>query len=183
MCPEEHRMISRTRGLVLFLALLLSASASYAQNKERVNRVITNARWVAVVSDRGADEFSPRLPPEDREAIEALRGAIQDWGFFKLAYNVSDAELIFVIHSEGREGLLGRANRTLERGDLCGDEDTLFIYDARQYPHGSALWRAALRHGLQQPRMALFEEFKRQVEEAAAAAPASKKTKKKNIKD
>lgn len=176
-------MTSGIRGLTILLGLSMIVSATFAQNKERVNRVITNARWVAVISDRGADEFSRRLPPEDREAIEAVRGAIQDWGYFKIANNVGDAELIFVIHSEGGEGLLGRANRTLQRGDLGGDEDLLFVYDARQYPNGSALWRAALRNGLQQPRMALFEEFRQQVEEATTAAPPASKKNKKKIRD
>jgi hypothetical protein len=111
--------------------------------------------------------LSGRVSLEDRQAITNLAGAIEKWGYYKITSRGQGAELVFVVHSEGDGGLLGGVNRTITRGDAGGDGDTLFVYDARQYPNGGALWRASMRNGLQAPRMPLFEQLKEQIEAAS----------------
>jgi hypothetical protein len=40
--------------------------------------ILANARYVYVASYDG-DQFAPNLLPEDRDAINAVQSAIQDW--------------------------------------------------------------------------------------------------------
>ena len=51
---------------------------------------LANARYVYVASYDG-DQFNPNLLPEDRNAINAVQDAIQNWGKLTLVYRPSEA--------------------------------------------------------------------------------------------
>jgi hypothetical protein len=95
----------------MIVVVVSLASLGRTQNKECINRVITTARWIYVVSDEG-DEFSGRVSLEDRQAITNLAGAIEKWGYYKLrvedrarnscSWFTAKAEVGYLAESTGR---------------------------------------------------------------------------------
>ncbi|MDP9159273.1 MAG: hypothetical protein M3O09_03465 [Acidobacteriota bacterium] len=78
--------------LAITLILLAAISALAAPNSSSTKapvfpRALANARHVYVASYEG-DEFNMNLLSEDRTAISAVRGAIQDWGRLNIACTV-----------------------------------------------------------------------------------------------
>jgi hypothetical protein len=70
--------------LAISLMVLAAVSAQAAPNPNTAKApafpgILANARYVYVASYDG-DQFDPNLLPEDRNAINAVQSAIQDWG-------------------------------------------------------------------------------------------------------
>src|SRR5215470_5709090 len=66
---------------------------------------LANARYVYVASYDG-DQFDPNLLPEDREAVNAVQDAIQNWGKLTLVYQPSQADIVILVMSRPSEDLL-----------------------------------------------------------------------------
>jgi hypothetical protein len=99
--------------------------------------ILANARYVYVASYNGG-QFDPNLLPEDRNAINAVQNAIQDWGKLTVVYQPSEADMIILV--------TGRPS-----------EDVMAVYDAG--PTGSYLWRVMGRNGLQSGETPLVTQF------------------------
>jgi len=97
------------------------------------------------------DEFNPNLLPEDRDAIVAVQDAIRKWGKLTLVYKPEDADIVLLVESRP-------------------SEDILAVYDARQLPSGTYLWRAMGRDGLQSGETPLFTQFEKGFESAQVKA-------------
>ena len=71
--------------LVAISVIVLAAISALAAPNPNTAKVpafpgiLANARYVYVASYDG-DQFNPNLLPEDRDAINAVQNAIQEWG-------------------------------------------------------------------------------------------------------
>ena len=99
--------------------------------------ILANARYVYVASYDG-DQFAPNLLPEDRDAINAVQSAIQDWGKLTIVYEPSQADVIILVTSRP-------------------SEDVMAVYDMP--PSSSFLWRVMGHGGLQSGETPLVTEF------------------------
>ena len=108
--------------------------------------ILANARYVYVASYDG-DQFNPNLLPEDRDAINAVQNAIQDWGKLTVVYQPSDADIIILVTSRP-------------------SEDLMAVYDAGA--SGNFLWRVMGRDGLQSGETPLVTQFEQGFESVQA---------------
>ena len=98
--------------MAISFIVLAAISAAAAPNPSTDNTpvfpgILANARYVYVASYDG-DQFSPNLLPEDRDAINAVQNAIQEWGKLVVVYQPSEADMIILVNS-----------RPSERSDGC----------------------------------------------------------------
>ena len=109
--------------------------------------ILANARYVYVASYDG-DQFDPNLLPEDRNAINAVQSAIQDWGKLTIVYQPSQADIIILVTSRP-------------------SEDVMAVYDGHQGPIGNFLWRVMGRDGLEYGETPLVTQFEQPFEKVS----------------
>ncbi len=127
-------------GLVLLAAAFAVAAPNPGAEKSLTfPGILANARYVYVASYNG-DQFSPNLLPEDRNAINAVQNAIQEWGKLVVVYQPSEADMIILVTSRPFEDLMA-------------------VYDAG--PSGQYLWRVMGRDGLQSSETPLVAQFEK----------------------
>jgi hypothetical protein len=127
-------------AISLIVLAAISALAAPNPNTAKVPAfpgILANARYVYVASYDG-DQFNPNLLPEDRNAINAVQNAIEDWGKLTVVYQPSEADIIILVTSRP-------------------SEDVMAVYDAG--PTGSFLWRVMGRDGLQSGETPLVTQF------------------------
>jgi hypothetical protein len=122
-------------------ALTLAASAPTKEKVPSFPGTLANAQYVYVASYDG-DEFNSNLLPEDRDAINSVQHAIQNWGKLKLVYHASEADITILVTSRP-------------------SEDVLAVYDAHQGASGNFLWRVMGRDGLQSGETPLVTQFEK----------------------
>jgi hypothetical protein len=130
--------------VAISLIVLAAISAPAAPNPSTAKApafpgILANARYVYVASYDG-DQFDPNLLPDDRDAINAVQNAIQDWGKLMIVYRPSEADIIILVTSRP-------------------SEDLMAVYDARS--SGSFLWRVMGRDGLQSGETPLVTQFEK----------------------
>jgi hypothetical protein len=131
--------------LVAIGSIVMAAiSASAAPNPSTAKGpafpgILANARYVYVTSYDG-DQFDPNLFYEDRNAINVVQNAIQNWGKLTIVYQPSQADIIIRVMSRP-------------------SEDLLAVYDAHE--HGNFLWRIMGRDGLQAGETPLVTQFEK----------------------
>jgi hypothetical protein len=129
-------------SLMLIAAMYAAAAPSpTSANVPAFPGVLANARYVYVAAYDG-DQFDPNLLPEDREAIGAVQGAIQNWGKLTLVYRPSEADITILVTSRP-------------------SEDVMAVYDAHQGLNGNFLWRVMGRNGLQSGETPLVTQFEK----------------------
>ncbi|HXM62296.1 MAG TPA: hypothetical protein VN950_15665 [Terriglobales bacterium] len=134
-------------SLVAISLIVLAAISSLAAPNPSTAKVpafpgtLANARYVYVASYDG-DQFEPNLLPEDREAINTVQNAIQNWGKLMIVYKPSDADIIILVTSRP-------------------SEDLVAVYDAHLWPRGNFLWRAMGQDGLQPGETPLITQFEK----------------------
>src|SRR5580700_2085601 len=132
-------------SLLAAMAILVAAISAIAAPKPNTATLpafpgtLANARYVYVASYDG-DQFDPNLFYEDRNAINAVQNAIQNWGKLIIVYQPSQADIIILV--------TGRPS-----------EDLLAVYDAHM--HSSFLWRVMGRGGLQAGETPLVSQFEK----------------------
>jgi hypothetical protein len=127
--------------MLLLSAIALAVPKPAAQANQPFPGTLRNARYVYVAAYDG-DEFNIHLLPEDRDAIVAVQNAIQKWGKLTLVYRPSEADIVLLVESRP-------------------SEDILAVYDARQLPGGTYLWRVMGRDGLQVGETPLLTQFEK----------------------
>jgi hypothetical protein len=148
---------------------------------------IAHATYVALGYDPGERFLSEReaisdpgaVTPEEREALEDIREAIEKWGRYTIVPDPGQAELWIAVRSGRRAALAvgssrggtetsrgGRPTATGRAfgGEVSSPDDTLTVYEAGGM---NPLWRAVRGEGLSGSPPALFEEFKTEVERSA----------------
>ena len=130
--------------VAISLMVLAAISAPAAPNPSTAKApafpgILANARYVYVASYDG-DQFDPNLLPEDRDAINAVQNAIQDWGKLTIVYRPSEADIIILVTSRP-------------------SEDVMAVYDAGL--RGNFLWRVMGRDGLQSGETPLVTQFEK----------------------
>jgi len=178
------------RRCLLFASALLmlgSCTATAQSNAAFLNQIV-HARYIMVTTENG-DPATLRADPDDRRVALEIQNQLQQWKRFILVWKPQDADIILavrrgriasgevVIHTgNGRKGS-GLPNPSSAGSGVIGEvgpkDDLLSVYGADGYPSSNVLWRAQLKNGLSGNKMALFEQFKKEVDEAAA--PAAKK--------
>ena len=138
--------MKRFHFVAISLILLAATSAPAAPSPVTAKvpafpGILANARYVYVASYDG-DQFDPNLLPEDRDAINAVQSAIQDWGKLTIVYQPSQADIIILVTSRP-------------------SEDVMAVYDARPWPSGNFLWRVMGRDGLQSGETPLVTQFEK----------------------
>ncbi|HUI84606.1 MAG TPA: hypothetical protein VL240_10295 [Candidatus Binatia bacterium] len=131
-------------SVVISLIVLAAISAAAVPNQGSATApafpaTLANARFVYIASYDG-DQFNPNLLPEDRDAIEAVQSAIQQWGKLVIVYRPAEADIIVLVTS--RPG-----------------EDVMAVYDAHLWPRGNYLWRVMGYKGLQSGETPLVSQF------------------------
>jgi len=129
-------------AISLIVMLAISASAAPNPGTAKVPAfpgTLANARYVYVASYDG-DQFDPNLFFEDRNAINVVQNAIQNWGKLIIVYQPSQADIIILVTSRP-------------------SEDLLAVYDAHM--HGNFLWRVMGRGGLQSGETPLVTQFEK----------------------
>lgn len=107
----------RRLALFLIIAAVLAAPL-FGKGKKKNDKIlpalVVNARYVYVTSYEG-EEISPQATPDDRNAVVAVRDAIESWGRYKIAYDPQDADLILLVRS-GRVGTLRGEEPSIHAG-------------------------------------------------------------------
>jgi hypothetical protein len=137
--------------MLLLAAIALAAPKPAVQPTQPFPATLRNAQYVYVAAYDG-DEFNTHLLPEDRDAIVAVQKAIQKWGKLTLVYRPEEADIVVLVESRP-------------------SEDILAVYDARQVPIGTYLWRTMGRDGLQAGEMPLVTQFEKAFESVQKAEP------------
>jgi hypothetical protein len=132
--------------MAISLIMVVAGSAWAAPNASAAKvpafpGTLANARYVYVASYDG-DQYDPNLFPDDRNAIGVVETAIQNWGKLMLVFRSSDADIVILVTSRP-------------------SEDLLAVYDARQWPRGTFLWRVMGRDGLQPGETPLVTQFEK----------------------
>lgn len=135
--------------LAMSLMMLVAVSAQATPNPTTTETpafpgTLANARFVYVASYDG-DQFAPNLLPEDRDAINAVQSAIQNWGKLTIVYQPSQADIMILVTSRP-------------------SEDVMAVYDMP--PGGIFLWRVMAHGGLQSGETPLVTEFEQGFENA-----------------
>jgi hypothetical protein len=146
--------------------------------------MFNQAQYVYVEAIDG-QQFDPRLPPEDLEAIANVQNALHDWNRYVLTVNRKDADLIFVVRKgravEGRIGIQGGAGPqsapgrppnspgggigTSLGGEVGPPDDLLEVYQQNaDHTNGAILWQRTEEDGLDAPGVNLLRELKNEVE-------------------
>jgi hypothetical protein len=131
-------------AISLIVMAAISASAAPNPSTAKVQAfpgTLANARYIYVASYDG-DQFDPNLLPEDRNAINSVQNAIQNWRKLTIVYRPSDADIIVLVTSRP-------------------SEDLLAVYDAHLWPSGNFLWRVMGRDGLQSGETPLVTQFEK----------------------
>ncbi len=167
---------------VLFAVPLLVASWAAAKSKNNFPQLIVSAKYVHVTTYYGSEPGNFRIPPEDLRAVADVEQALRKWGRYSITMRPRDADLIMVVRrgrlaavtAGGRVGIdsSGRVGRGPVAGAEAGSpDDSLEVYDAHLGTDSSPLWRRTAADGLHAPELPLIQEFRKQVEAAAAQKP------------
>jgi len=181
--------------LIASLAFTLVGQAKDKKPKKQISALFENARCVYVEAFSG-DSFSPRIFPEDREAIYNVTQAIMDWGRYTITVDRKNADLVFAVR-KGRVAeakipvIVGNGGRVPgsqpsnpgdpfpnspsgqeTRGagvetEIGSPDDTLAVYTLT--PSGSIsapIWRRSFKDGLDHPGLELFKQIKQEIESA-----------------
>ena len=134
-------MKKRIVALGVLCLILVGGAAASSKSTPPIPRILANARYVYVTAYDG-DQFNHNLLTDDRAAIARVQDAIQKWGKLTLVYSPEDADVILAVESRP-------------------SEDVLAVYDAKEWPAQTYLWRAMGRGGLQKSETPLFTEFEK----------------------
>ena len=99
------------------------------------------------VTSWDGSEFSPRVLPEDRQAIVDVQDFIKQWNHWAVLYDTYQADLIIVVMRRG-------------------SEDVIWIYDARLPRSTVPLWWVGQRGGLDSKELPLMRRLQALVEAA-----------------
>ena len=136
--------MKRFSSILMGLLLLAAISASAAPKTSKTPAspgTLRNATYVYVASYDG-DQFNTSLFPADRDAINAVQTALQNWGKLHIVYHPSEADIIILVTSRP-------------------SEDLMAVYDGHNWPRGNYLWRAMGRDGLQAGETPLVTQFEK----------------------
>jgi hypothetical protein len=137
----------RKTVIISFGLFILAVAAWATTTVPAFPKTLNNARYVYVTSYDG-DEYNPNLLPEDRQAIVSVQDAIQKWGHYILVYRPEEADMILMVQSRPTE-------------------DVLAVYDAREWPGQTWLWRVMGSGGLQKGETPFVTQLQQAVEKAA----------------
>lgn len=170
--------LAGTAWLLGALAFALGLQAG----ERPVPREIAEARYVALAFDVGDALIAewapddPRVWPDDRDRLAALRTEIASWGRYQVVSRPGQAEIVIAIRG-GRAATLGggtaampgtTADRQLGRtfrGEMGSSDDALFVYGSMS--RGTPLWRGQMAGGLSGSPSPLFERLRADVERTA----------------
>jgi hypothetical protein len=183
-------MKSVTRVALVLLLLPALLAAQTAKKKPSTPAAFRNARYAWVEAFNG-DAFTPRVVPEDRQAIADVEDALRDWSRYSLTTSRSQADLVFIVR-KGRiasatlGGTVGAGTGPVNRpvssqgpiSDPVGNgggigvgtevgspDDILEVHTLN--PDGTlgiVLWERSFPDGLDAPQVTLIAQLKKAVE-------------------
>ena len=163
------------------LLLLCTISVAKSPKKSDLNRIITQARYVMVTTYYGNGVANLSTPTQDRRAMLAMEEAFKKWRRYHVVYQPEMADIIVLVRKGRYAGLTGGGTVGVGTGggvyggaDAGMPDDELAVYDAHLGLDTSPLWRRMQAEGLRVPKLPLFEELKKQVEDTEKADAAKK---------
>ncbi len=188
----------------LLLALVASlALSAFAQKKKGPKQELPDqvlvAHYVYVAGWHG-DLYDPNVPSEERQAINRVQFAVQDWGRYKLVNRAQEADIMIIVKAaklgmvQGGGGIggpdvgIGTPQPSIRIGTGGGRPDygveggsggdalmvSLFPKDDAQ--SASYVWRRSQANGFQgRGKIPLLEELKKSVSESEKAKAANGK--------
>jgi len=169
-------------GLACILGITMVSALAAQAGDRPVPKEIADARYVALAFDVGDALIAewapddPRVWPDDRDRLAALRAEIEGWGRYTVVSRPGQAELVIAIRG-GRGMTLGggtapmpkttsdrQTGRTF-RGEAGSSEDALFVYSSMS--RGTPLWRGQMAGGLSGSPSPLFERLRADVDRTA----------------
>ena len=174
-CSDEASRVAASLSLCL-----LSFNLAHAKPKKPdVPAVFQNARYIYVEAMDG-DIFSPRLFPEDRQAIADVEDSLRAWKRYALALNREDADLVILVRkgrlaavkvgggvSVGR-GPYSTAGRTEvgARTEVGTPDDALQVYIQHEGELTGIVWERTMDRGLNAPDVQLMKQLRAAVDRA-----------------
>lgn len=182
-------MKSAVKVALVLLLLLTLLDAQTAKKKPTTPAVFRNARYVWVEAFNG-DEFTPRVNPDDRQAIADVEDALRDWNRYSLTASRNEADLVFIVR-KGRiatatvGGTVGAGTgpvnrpvssqrpasgsgdgRGVEVGTEVGSPDDILEVHMLNTDGtlGTLLWQRSFPDGLDAPQVTLIAQLKKAVE-------------------
>jgi hypothetical protein len=172
----------RTLTVGLFGAFLALVVLAQTKPSKTVPAELARARYVALGYDTGDGFLSDsaiagslvRVSPQDREALQRVREAVQKWKRYVITLDPEDADLLIAVRTgrlvSGGVGYeIGKQNGTKISGPVFGAEvsspdDLLEVYQAGHGSESTLLWRKLQKNGLSGSPPPLFEQFRRDVD-------------------
>ncbi len=182
----------RMPSYALLLTLMALSPAAGAASKSKTPALLERAQYVALGYDLGDGFVSAAniaavaadTLPDERRAIEAVRGDLEKWGRYIVTDHPEDAEILLVIRV-GRRGRLevggGDGNRGVSMGEtangrivssrtiggqLSSPDDRVDVYEAVGGRPGIRLWSGAEVGGMAGSPPRLYKSFREEVEAA-----------------
>ena len=183
-------MKSVTRIALVLLLLPSILVAQTAKKKPTAPAAFRNARYAWVEAFNG-DEFTPRVIPEDRQAIGDVEDALRDWNRYSLTTSRGEADLVFIVRKGriatatvgGTAGAgTGPVNRPISSqrpisgpvgngggigvGTEVGSPDDILEVHMLNPDGtlGTLLWERSFPDGLDAPQVSLIAQLKKAVE-------------------
>jgi hypothetical protein len=178
----------RMRAYAVLTLMALSPAAG-AASKSKMPALLERARYVALGYDLG-DRFlgaenvaavADNTTPEERRAVEAIRGDLEKWGRYVVTERAEQAEILVVVRV-GRRGRLdiggggsGGSSRGVSRGEVGGsgvvstrtiggqlssNDDRVDVYEAVHGQPGIKLWSGAEVGGMAGSPPRLYKSFR-----------------------
>jgi hypothetical protein len=141
--------------------------------------------------------FGTSVSPEDRDAVNNVVDALQNWGLYKVAVRPNQADLVIFVRTgrasrsyNGVHVQTGRTDPNAPSPSATGgagrdgiaagpDEDMFWVYwRSTDGKLNGPIWQQNLKDGLDTPTLVLFQNFKdavtaRLAEQAKKKAPSN----------
>ena len=171
--------------------MLPALLVAQTKKKHAVSAAFNNARFAWVETIDGSDAFSPAIVPEDRQALEDVEDALNDWKRYVITTRRGDADLVFVIRKgrivaanlggtvgsgPGPMGQPAPGQRPLSTPGISGPgisagvevgspDDLLQVRMLNpDCTLGSMIWERQFPNGLNAPQVSLIEQLRKAVE-------------------
>jgi hypothetical protein len=163
--------------LPVAIALLMACAG--AKNISTLPKLVVHAKYILITTYQGDDLSSPRVYPEDREAVVDVEDALRKWGQYIVVNGTSQKPDLVLLVRKGRVADAGpsvriHAGSTYPTsvtpgagGDVGSSQDMLTLYEGPGGIDQPPLWRSMESGGLDPPDMQLVQKLRAAVEAAA----------------
>jgi hypothetical protein len=161
-------------------ALLAITVPAQKKHSKTVPAELAHDQYVALGYDLGGGFLSDssgslaqnQVLPQDRQALDRVRAALESWNHYVITMTPDEAQLLIAVRtgrlvSAGGIGL-GQLPSRVYGAEVSPPDDMLEVYRANNGREGALLWRKSEKDGLSGSPPPLFEQFHRDVDSIPA---------------